>query len=202
MNHPPETNFSPRHSPTFVILLQMLDNAEPLVLDLSKSTAIKTEHFAQIIEWNRLAALDLSNSTKMDHDSSSFDGSENSKESLDTSISLRCGSNHSSESTHTRARRQRSSSGKSVVKDESYLERRRKNNQAAKKSRDAKRQRELQMRNQLILLQHENQHLKASLENCVCQTIAKSRGFIQTSFDFAGSYREPHYLPMSANLRS
>lgn len=62
--------------------------------------------------------------------------------------------------SHTSSRNKRSGSNGSIQKDEQYWIRREKNNQAAKRSRDARRQKEEQTKNENQILRRENEQLR------------------------------------------
>lgn len=62
--------------------------------------------------------------------------------------------------SHTSSRNKRSGSNGSIIKDDQYWLRREKNNAAAKRSRDARRQKEEQTKHENQILREENEKLK------------------------------------------
>ncbi|XGW10455.1 hypothetical protein V3C99_012165 [Haemonchus contortus] len=95
----------------------------------------------------------------MDVDSSSSSPSE--RLSVVCSASAEYSSNSSEHSPHSR----RSSVNESVVKDEQYWERRRKNNDASKRSREKRRIGDMAMEQRILALSQENHLLKSRLES-------------------------------------
>ncbi|VDL68089.1 unnamed protein product [Nippostrongylus brasiliensis] len=111
----------------------------------------------------------------MDVDSSSSSPSE--RLSVVCSASAEYSSNSSEHSPNSR----RNSVNESVVKDEQYWERRRKNNDASKRSREKRRIGDMAMEQRILALSQENHLLKSRLES---RTAAES--LLQTARpDFA-----------------
>ncbi|KAK5978111.1 Basic region leucine zipper [Trichostrongylus colubriformis] len=108
--------------------------------------------------WHLLAAVSPL-LHKMDVDSSSSSPSE--RLSVVCSASAEYSSNSSEHSPHSR----RNSVNESVVKDEQYWERRRKNNDASKRSREKRRIGDMAMEQRILALSQENHLLKSRLES-------------------------------------
>ncbi|KAK6734042.1 hypothetical protein RB195_017674 [Necator americanus] len=130
----------------------------------------------------------------MDVDSSSSSPSE--RLSVVCSASAEYSSNSSEYSPNSR----RNSMNESVVKDEQYWERRRKNNDASKRSREKRRISDMAMEQRILALSQENHLLKSRLES---RTAAES--LLQTARpDFASLPSQSnttlftHQLPASS----
>lgn len=78
------------------------------------------------------------------------------------------------------AQKRRTKHGDSTVKDEAYWERRRKNNEAAKRSRDARRAKEEEIAIRGAFLEQENMKLRAELSTLKSET-AKLRCLLYNS---------------------
>lgn len=70
---------------------------------------------------------------------------------------------HNLDHSTSRSSKSRGSAG-SLIKDEQYWQRREKNNAAAKRSRDARRQKEEQTKHENQKLREENEHLKYTVK--------------------------------------
>ena len=139
-------------------------------------------------------------------------GSENSKESFEISTSSRCNSVNSTESTDVQnstestdlqtSQQQCKPSGKVLIKDSNYRERRLKNNLAAKKSRDAKRQREIAINMEVALLRAENAKLKQALSDCPCMIQQDAAAvYYSGPYNFPVVYQNPQYILVPNDLR-
>ena len=128
---------------------------------------------------------------------SGHNGNENSKEPSETNTFSRCDSANSTESADD----QRSPGGKVLVKDANYREKRMKNNLAAKKSRDAKRQREIEMKNELVILREENIRLNQALSGCACGILIHPAAVYYPG-PLQISYQNPQFFPVTNDLGS